>query len=526
MSHHDYLQHLKTFLTAHTDDPLIQQAQTSYAREIIILANLDLTPAQEFLESHYCPTKRRPPRAPLCMLRTLLLMLLRGFSSITKWVDTLRGSRLLGLLTGFDPDDLPGIGTCYDFTARLVNGPYQTPCDHLTRPADDLKKRHTRRLRDKTDDRHSYPPIYHSQSEALAAALLEQAADPRPDTLQTRMEDLFVTLGLLPSLETGLLDHLNHLAISGDGSILESASSAHGKPTCNCSSEERKTCGHPRDYTSPTAQWNYDAAHDRYVFGDRYYHLTVTMNGHDLPLLTCLPGGNEADQTLSLKAIDDLLKVNRDHHLGLTIGSFCGDMHHDTYAHYDYLAENGLTPIIPLRDTSKNASIPHLESRPELRLDEDGTPLCPANCRMRHHSYKQAERTHVFACPAKRRTARRGYVFYPEDCPQHQDCAPDSTYGPFVYLKSSTDPRFYPPITRDSKRFQTLYNQRTTTERLNARNDTYQLDRRSRNASYGLIWLSLTNILQHAVVRFLEVLKKAVSRATLLRQTIMMILRL
>jgi hypothetical protein len=526
MAHSDYLRHLKTFLTDHITDPLIEQAKTAYARELIILSNLDLSPAREFLESHYCPVKRRPPRDPVCMLRMTLLMLLCGVESITKWVKQLRGSPLLAALTGFAPDQIPGIGTCYAFKDRLVNGPYQKPCDHVTRPADDLKHRHTRRLKDKTDDRHDYPPIYHSQSEALVADLLEQADDLRPNTLQTRMEDLFVKLGLLPSIEAGLLDELDKLATSGDGSILETDASPKGRPTCNCSPEDRrnKTCQHPRDYTSETAQWSYSTGRKRYVFGDRYYHITCAHNGRDLPLLTYLADGNEADQTLSLKALDDLLKVKREHNLELTIDSFGGDMHHDTYAHYDYLSDKEISSVIPLRDNSKDAARLHLENRPDLRLDDDGVPLSPAGCRMRHHGYKKAERTHVFACPAKRRTARRGYLFYPQDCPQGQDCTPNSTYGPFVYLKSDTEPRLYPPIKRESKRFKTLYNQRTTTERLNALNDRYKLDRRSRNAAYGLIYLTLTNICEHAVVRFLEMLDTVDSLTTLLRQTLTMIM--
>ena len=190
MAHDTYLHHLKTFFSAHADDPLIHQAQRANARELIILSTLDLEPAREFLESHYCPIKRRPPRDPVCLLRLLLLMLLCHVASITIWVKQLRSSPVLAVMTGFAPDQIPGIGTCYAFKDRLVNGPYHPPCDHLIRPADDLKQRHTRHLKDQTDDRHDYPPIYHSQSEALTADLLAHADDPRPETLQTRMEDL------------------------------------------------------------------------------------------------------------------------------------------------------------------------------------------------------------------------------------------------------------------------------------------------------------------------------------------------
>jgi hypothetical protein len=523
MSHDTYRAHLKTFLTEQAHAPLIQQACTAYARELIILANLDLTPAQAFLESHYCPTKRRPPRDPVCMLRTLLLMLLCGITSISTWVKTLRGSPLLAVMTGFATDDTPGIGTCYDFQDRLVNGPYQQPCAHTTRPADDLKHRHRRRLTDKTDDRQAYPPVYHSQSEALVAHLLAHVNDPRPPTLQTRMQDLFVMVGLLPSLHTDLFDHCDHLAISGDGSILETAASPHGKPTCDCSPAERKTCDHPRDYTSSTAQWTYAATHDTYVFGDRYYHLTMHLPGHDLPLLTILPGGNEADHTLSLKALDDLLKLSHDHKLGLNLETFIGDMHHDTAAHYAYLAHKGLAPVIPLRNNSTSPRLTQLADTPALRLDEDGRPRCRAGRSMRHHSFKKTTATHVFACPAKRYAHTGGhyhYVFHREQCPQHQDCAPDSSYGPFVYLKADTDPRLYPPIPRDTKRFKTLYQQRTTTERLNALHDRYHLDRRTRKAAYGLIYLTLATICEHAVVRFSVALEIARSLAALLAQTL------
>jgi hypothetical protein len=525
MSHKAYLHHLKTFLRTHADDPLIHQATTAYARALIILANLDLSPAQAFLESHYCPVKRRPPRNPICMLRMLLLMLLCGVESITTWVKQLRGSPLLAAMTGFAPDKIPGIGTCYAFKDRLVNGPYQKPCPPVPRPADALKHRHTRHLPDKTDDRHDYPSLYPSESAALAADLLNHADAPRPNTLQTRMENLFVKVGLLPSMGAGLLGTLDQLAISGDGSILETAASPHGRPTCDCPPEARqhKTCDHPRDDTSETAQWSFSTGRPRYGFGDPYYHVRVHLNGRDLPLVTSLGEGSEADATRSLKALDDLLKLNRDQQLGLTFTTFSGDMHHDTYPHYAYLAKQDLTPIIPLRDPSKTASVPHLDHRPELPLNENGTPLCPGGCPMHHHSFKPKMHTHVFACPAKRYSHKGGRshdVVHPANCPRHQDCAPDSSYGPFVYLKSDDDPRRYPPIPCDTKRFQTLYQQHTTTERLNTLNDRYKLDRRSRNAPYGLIYLTLANICEHAVVRFLEALEAAHSLTTLLAQTL------
>ena len=373
-----------------------------------MLSTLDLTPAQASLEALYCPTKRRPPRDPVCMLRLFLLMLLCRVGSITTWITTLRGSPLLAVMTGFSPDAIPGIGTCYAFLDRLVNGPYQKPCPHVTRPAEDLKVRHTRRLSDKTAERHDYPPIYHSQSEALAAELLAHADDPRPTTLRTRMEDLLAMLGILPSIEAGLFEAINQLHTSGDGSPLETDASPTGRPTCDCPPDARqhKTCDHPRDYTSGTAQWCSSTGRPRDVFGDRYYHLATRANGHDVPLLTYMGVGNEADHPLSLKAMDDLLKLNRARTLGLTIQTFAGDMHHDTTAHAGFYPARGILTAIPLRDT---ASLPHLDTHPDLTLDADGTPRCPGAAAMRHHNYAPDKDTPVFACPAKRDTHRDGH---------------------------------------------------------------------------------------------------------------------
>ncbi len=591
MSQNPYHVHLRTFFDAQPDTSLLDQATTAYARIVIMLSTFELESARPTLETLYCPTTRRRPRDPVCMLRLLLLMLLCHCESITAWIQQLRGSPLLGALTGFAPDAIPGVGTVYAFLDRLVNGPYQKPCVHVHRPADDDKHRTIRRLKDQTDDRHAYPDIYDSQSAATAADLNAHADTPRLPTLQTRMEDLFVTLGLLPSLKDGLFGTLEQLVptdadatailtdapapaaaaadavpvpvpvpapapaspvppanipelpvlpptlpvrpllldVSGDGSPLESAASPHGETVCECSPEarQRHECDHPRAYTSRTAQWSRCVGRrTRYIFGDRYYHLTAHVNGRDLPLLTLMGAGNEADATLSLKAMDDLQKLIDEQALPLRIDTVSGDMHHDTYSHADWYHDHDILTAIPCRASTASKATPQSETSSDARLASDGTPLCPAGCPMRHHHYDRKKHTHTYACPAKRLTHRHGtaqYVFHPEDCPAGADCRPDSTLGPFEYRKPDDDRRLYPPIPRDSKRFRDLYDQRTTTERLNALHDRYHVDRRARSSAYGLIYLTLAMICEHAVIRYLEQVTDAASRMARLSEVLEMI---
>jgi len=521
MLHEAYLQHLQSYFLSSYDDRQFWKILETYARELMILAHLNLDPASALLESLYSPVKRSPARPPTAMLRSLLFMTLLKISSITSWVKQTRTVAFFAVLAGFDRDDTPGIGTYYDFLKRLINGPYQKPCPHRVKQSKLLEGFHQRNLAGEKAAHREERDFCHSQSEKLANELLTNAQEPRCFDFSKLLEDLLFKVAIIPTLQDGLLEDLHNLIASGDGSILRTASSPRGKSNCTCRAQGIHKCDHDRLYTSPTAQWCYDNYRDCYVFGDRYYHLVLHQNGHDLPLLTLMPGGNESDFTLSLKAFDRFLKAAREHGLDLDITVFCGDGHHDSLAHYRYFKEKEVSPVIPLAENSKK-TYPHLLDEQGVKLDADGVPLCPQGMRMRHHQYLTRRHVHVYTCPAKRNTHRDGksvYAMHLEDCPQKQDCAPQSSLAPLLYIKSDLDLRLYPPIPRDSERFKQIYKERSATERCNYLNDTYKLDRSCRNASYGLIRLTLANIVEHAVVRHLEAVKRS-SKQKLLAQTL------
>jgi hypothetical protein len=76
--------------------------------------------------------------------------------------------------------------------------------------------------------------------------------------------------------------------------------------------------------------------------------------------------------------------------------------------------------------------------------------------------------------------------------------------GYTLYIKPAANLRLFPPIPRDSKRFKHLSARRSGTERQNAVADSYNLDRRHRNAAYLLIRLTFVNICKHARIREAE----------------------
>jgi hypothetical protein len=401
ISHEQYRQHVRRWIEHYENDESFQKTLDRHFKEASIITELDLDRAIPIIMSLYCPTGQGKPRDGLCMLRSLLLMTLLKEPSITKWVERTREKPLLAILCGFDPEDVPGIGTYYDFINKIIDGPYRKKLSDETRRSEYNAKRHHRHLKKESEDKKAQRDANQTASQKLADKLLAEADQPRTEDFRKILEDLLVLIGILPSVEAGLIDDLQNLAVTGDGSILQTGASSNGKPTCSCRKEGVSGCSHPKSYTSPTAKWCFDAAHGVYKFGDRYYHLIITQNGRDFPVHTLMPGGNVSDHTLSLESFDRFLKIIEEHGLDMKINIFCGDGHHDTNAHYHYFMEKSVVPIIPLSEKSKNA-YPHLLNDGPARLDEDGAPLCPGGSRMRRHQYNKKKKTHVYVTAGRR----------------------------------------------------------------------------------------------------------------------------
>jgi hypothetical protein len=510
-THAEYQKHLGEHLPSLYENPETRKMLENQRRTVAIMANLNLDPVIPVLQRIYSPVLRRKPRDPVCMLRALLLMTVIMFRGITKWVTETRSVSLFAVLTGFDPNDMPGIGTYYDFMRRIADSPWRKLCDRVVRRSTDVIRKHIRNFQGEKNAKDENRDPNQSESEKLANELLAHAEDPRPEGFWKTLQDFLILAGVMPSVKAGLMT-LSDISVQGDGSVFPTAASPNGKPTCKCRSEGIFKCDHNRSYTSPTAAWCYDAAHDICIFGDRYYHIVTTQGGHDFPLIAHMPGGNESDYTFSLFASDCLLKCLAENGQSFLIRTFCGDGHHDAYAHYSYFAEKNIIPIIPLSESSKKVFVRLCGEKANIRFSEKGVPLCPGGVPMRHHQFNKRKRTHVYNCPVKRpanRGGKRCCVTHTDECPEKKDCAPDSTMGPFIYIKTDDDPRFFPPIPRNSKKFKDLMKERSASERLNAVIDNYNIEGAHRNADYSLIRLTLVNIVHHAAVRYAEAVKKA-----------------
>jgi hypothetical protein len=84
------------------------------------LKQTNLDPAYPLLSTLYSSHQGRPARNPVSMLRSCLAMMECGVTSFDVWVKMMHDEPFYAIISGFDPQDIPGVGTFYDFQDRLL----------------------------------------------------------------------------------------------------------------------------------------------------------------------------------------------------------------------------------------------------------------------------------------------------------------------------------------------------------------------------------------------------------------------
>jgi hypothetical protein len=470
----------------------------------LMLLNLNLNPLAELLDSLYSDNSRGRPRYdPTAMLRGLLLMTMLHQTRIALFVKELRSNPRLALIAGFEPNKTPSVGAFYLFIDHLENGTFQPKCPHRIAAADSRHGKHLRNLKQEKAEKEAQRQRILATCDSITAQLKDQLlandSRERPRDFQQRLEDILFNIAVIPSAKRGMLGDLKHLHLCGDGSSLPSGASPYGIPACECRKKGDFKCCCDRFYSDPTANWGYDSYREVYYFGHTYYQHLVSTSGHDLPVHIIIGQASESDFTLSLKSADRLIKTAREHKLEIEIETVAYDAGHDAHGIYQYLLNKQINPVIALNH--RQGQHPNPTGTAE-KLNDNGIPLCPAGLEMRRHSQTPNHRVY-FNCPVKRPTHEEGrtvWKSYVDECPHKVLCQPESKMGPIVYIRSDQDPRFYPPIPRDSARFKQIMNLRSGCERSNSTKKTVHHlgDRPCRSATHYLFRLHLVSIVEHA----------------------------
>lgn len=416
-----------------------------FKNTIAKLTSLNLDPVFEILKPYYSKIGR-PAKAQAEILRSLILMIEQKETSITSWCKKLKSDNLLAVLIGCIPENLPPLGSYYDFIDRLW----------LRSKSIDKKNRKklytfNRKPSKNIGKNNKLPNKNLGVVRKVKDFFLSgRSLNKRPERL---LQEIFSLVAVIPSLELGLINETD-LTISGDGTCVHCHSSSYGIKVCDCRKNGIYDCKCKRRFSDPDALFGWDSYLGQWFYGHTLYALS-TYNKKlkiDLPLYLRFVGANRHDSVTGIFALAEFRNILPN----LKIHNLCFDSANDNYPTYELLKEWDIRPFIDLNgDVGRKATYP-----PALRITNKGVPICLENQEMVYHGFCKNRSRIKWRCPLA-----MGKITY---CSCKDSCSP-SPYGRVIYTKPNWDLRLFTPVPRGSKEFKAIFNSRTCSERINNR---------------------------------------------------------
>lgn len=450
--YHCFLTNAKT--TFDSSERVRLQSVLASAREKLRL--LDTDAAMHFLEPFYSNTGRPASNQPQILRSFVLFFLLVSINltspSLTTWVSRLKSDRVLASLLGCSVNSLPPLGSYYDFMDRLWTRP-----DHsLYKRGKLLSPGWNRKKPPKPKGKHQKASENRSSiTDSLVSRILD--GKDLPFNFEARLQKLFYTIAVLPSLKCGLIPD-SSLTISGDGTSVHAHSNPNGhilpSPAHTLSQQEYASL--PRHYSDPDASWGWDSDLDSFYFGYTLFQLSYhnPVLHADIPLLLRFTSARRHDSVSFLVAFHELEK----HMPGLSIKNMCLDSAMDNLPTYRLLKTRNISALIDLNSKSGHPKTIH----DNIRIDKNGTPVCAAGLPMVPNGNDYSSKGHIgcqmWRCP------------YGKDHKTKCRCScTSSIYGRVIKTRPEWDIRLYTDIPRSSETYKKIYKQRTATERINNR---------------------------------------------------------
>jgi hypothetical protein len=399
------------------------------------------------------------------MLRSCLAMTLCGKTSFDEWVAKMRDEPFYALISGFDPTNVAGVGTYYDFQDRLLEREPQ-PRSHPHRPNRKRDEQDKATVHKDKNDLRPHAGIVNRLTERI----LGRPFEPPPlDELFAGQSDmatlppweqvlqrLFYGCFVAHSVELGLID-LDHLHVAGDGAKLPTWANPHGKKLCTCDNRGKKAeerCRCHRAYTDPQALWGWDSYRNCWVYGHTCYELTAYSLRHrcQLPLAISMADGNRHDSVLALATLYRGRET-----FGLPLQTATLDAAHDVIGYYRLATERWhMALVIPINSRNEG----HLRYAGPLRI-EDGVPICPAGSPMKYSGFCHDRLRIKWRCPLAASTKTPAL----NTCSHFGNDCSGSPYGRVIYTYPQENYRLHTRIPRDSDLWQLHANARSCAER-------------------------------------------------------------
>lgn len=470
-SHQDYLQFVTYELNLLYSQPSQKLFLKDFYAELIFwISSIDLSSTASLMKDRYSSSRKgRQPRDPADMLRSILLMT-KFRMSVDSWVRSVRTTPVLAILCGFAPNDVPGVGTFYDFFGRL----WLAASPHKSNRC----RRHLKKPKKKGKRNEKLEPRNPLSTDNLVARALREGkihyASKPHDLLQQLFQSLFVS----PSASKGLLGDTSSLRVIGDGTPVMTGARSFGKHLCDCRKQRIWNCSCKRLFSDPDANWGWDSFREKYFFGRTLYLFSAADSPYNLPIYPRLFRASQHDSISFICTYRELRHWYSDWNVGEAIL----DSAHDALPIYTLLEHDDVSSIIDLNPRGSKQLVSN-----QVKVDPDGVPVCAIGQKMKYWG-KCSRNRFKWRCPAK----VGKWV-----CPH--PCSP-SSYGRTFYTSTADNPRLFPRVRRDSKEWKQSYSLRSGVERCIKRQKIdYRLESsRGRSSRHWNIRVYFIAMCQHA----------------------------
>lgn len=235
----------------------------------------DLSPITTFLYETY--SHQGPlPRDPASLLRSYLIFLKTNpEKGLTEWINIMKRTPIFAILSGFDLNDLPGVGTFYDFFKRLW-----PTVDKNIRP----KKQPKRKAKPKKGKKGEKAPISKPGRVKRLVQWMLRHGGSKTNLPADRLFHFFQEQIVSVSAGLGLLGNVAALTTAGDGTPITTSVHPRSKSTCDCRARGIANCNHDRLYAQPDCDSGWDSYREKYFNGYHLYMVSAADSKHDLPL--------------------------------------------------------------------------------------------------------------------------------------------------------------------------------------------------------------------------------------------------
>ena len=390
----------------------------------------------------------RPALDPIITLRSFILMLHFGYTSVDNWVHDVRDDKALQYLIG--NWHVPSVASHYDFINRILRVKPNLNELYMKGKNSTANKKKYRKLH-KGDKWENYDE---GDTFDLAKKYWENADCDFNRPTRT-LENVFDQLVVRISFEKFIKENFT---LSGDGTSVHIHSNKYGHAVKNPVDKQ-----HTHRYTAPDADIGWDSDEGRYYLGFTMFTICFHVTeGIDLPMFITQRTASQHDAITAIPAIAQMLDVNPN----LKPKYFCFDSACDAEAIYSFLRHKGMLPIIDrhpgrllLKDIIEFPRTEHAaDGKPLEYINREGKPICACGFEMYRDGYDKSKGAIKFCCPLQ-----AGKVSECQLVKGGKPCRKVLN----VYDKTSY--KFFGPIEYRSDKWKEHYKNRTSTERINKR---------------------------------------------------------